>query len=532
MIRPGLGRQSAITAVVALAGVATGLLLDLAWWHRLGLGDASDAVALALRLPVGLAAIVVVLGGQVLVPTFATWATTFGPRDDARAMAGVLVWVVAGAAAVALLIATAAGPLMHVLSPHWAPAKLDLAASLTRVLAAYVPLLAAAEVFRSWLTARLVIGAPAVMSLLLNVTGIPVILFGPPSVTTVGIAYAAGSLVQVAAMASLAWRHGWRPARPAPREEAVRHTVSLFARPSLGAGLNPVMRVVEGIVVSFLPTGSATFVHYGNRLAGALGGTIVFRSVMVALVPRLATAAGRGDESAFAALTRSGVRLLALAAIPMSLLGIVLAARMTDLVFGLGRPPGSVKTLGALMAIYAVSFAGSGLQRALLAPFYALRDTRTPLRNTVYGAVANSAILLGGFPLVAGSPHAIALIPVAYSAAQYVNVAHAYARARRLPGMRTLGLAPAVAGSLLVGLPGAAMAWLVLRMSVGRQSVPVLALACVVGLGLSVAVGILARRRLTAGTARGPTRGPTPGSTPGPTSGSTPGPASSSAPGP
>lgn len=490
----GLVRQSAITGIVAIAGVASGFALDLAWWHRLGLGDATDAVALALRLPVALAAVVVVLGSQVLVPTFTTWSATRTRAEDARATAGVLVCFVAAAAALALLIVLGARPLMYLLSPDWSAAKLDAAAALTRVLAAYVPCLAAAEVFRSWLTARLVIGPPAMMSLLLNVTGLPIVVWGPAQITTVGIAYLAGALVQVLAMAAIARHHGWTPARPSLRDPAVRHTLALAVRPGVGAGMNPLMRLIEGIVVSFLPVGSATFIHYGNRLTSALGGTVVFRSVMVALVPRLAGAAAAGDVRSLADLTRRGVRLLSYLSVPMTTLGVVLAPAVTTLVFGLGGAAGSSR-LGWLMAIYALSFAGSGLQRALLAPFYALRDTRTPLRNTAYGLIANAGLLLGLYPLAAGSPDAIAVVPAAYTIAQYVNVVHAWWRVRRLPGLAATGSARAVAGSLLPGLLGAGTAWLVLWTGGRPHQGVVVVLACVAGVGVSAGLGLLALRR-------------------------------------
>ena len=265
-----LARQSGITAVVALLAVASGFLLDLAWWHRLGVGAGSDAIALALRLPLALAAIAVALGAQVLVPTFTAWRVELAGDREPGAVAGLMLWFAGAGLAGAGTLSLLAGPAMRLLSPDWSPDTLDAAARLTRILAIYLPALAAAEVLRSWLISRLVIGFPAAMSLVLNLVGIPIILLGPARIETVAWAYAAGALAQVAVMAALAHHHGWRAHWPRPRDPAVRHTLGLLRRPTLAAGLNPVMRVVEGIVVSFLPVGSATVVHYGNRIASAL----------------------------------------------------------------------------------------------------------------------------------------------------------------------------------------------------------------------------------------------------------------------
>lgn len=489
-----LARQSGITAVVALLAVASGFLLDLAWWHRLGVGAGSDAIALALRLPLALAAVTVALGAQVLVPTFTAWRVELAGDREAGAVTGLLLWLAGAGLAGAGVLALLAGPAMRLLSPDWSPATLDAAAHLTRILAIYLPALAGAEVLRSWLISRLVIGFPAAMSLVLNLVGIPIILLGPARIETVAWAYAAGALAQVAVMAALAHHHGWRARRPRPRDPAVWHTLGLLRRPTLAAGLNPVMRVVEGIVVSFLPVGSATVVHYGNRIASALGGTVVFRSVMVALIPRLGTALAKGDEVAAARLLRHGIRLVALLAVPMTLLGLVLFPAVTPLVFG--DRPGTAGALPIVLAVYALSFAGSGLQRALLAPFFAARRMAEPLRNTAYGVVANAGLLLTLYPLASTWAHPVLAVPIAYAASQYVNVGHAWRRARRLPGLGRLGLAPALAGSLLCGLAGALAAWLVLRIGAADASGalrPVM--ATIAGLGVSAATGFATWRR-------------------------------------
>ncbi len=75
---------------------------------------------------------------------------------------------------------------------------------------------------------------------------------------------------------------------------------------------------------------------------------------------------------------------------------------------------------------------GSGLQRALLAPFFARLDTRVPLRNTFYGMAANLLLLpVCVLPWGRGSRTAVLGVAVAYSLAQYVNVAHAASCLRR-----------------------------------------------------------------------------------------------------
>jgi putative peptidoglycan lipid II flippase len=162
---------------------------------------------------------------------------------------------------------------------------------------------------------------------------------------------------------------------------------------------------------------------------------VLFRSVMIAILPRMSRAHSTtdGDRTQFDDLTRLGLRLMYVVALPLTALAIVLAIPATQSLYQHGQFDHDQATLlGAVLMVYAISFIGSGIQRALLAPSYAVRDTRTPFRNTIYGVGANLLLL----PLLVWLAYRIGgkdavLLPIlavgaAYSLAQFVNVAHAH----------------------------------------------------------------------------------------------------------
>ena len=491
-------RQSGLTSVIALIGVFSGLLLDLAWGRTFGVGDNSDAFALALRLPLAITAIVMIVANQVLVPTFGNWMTGLGPRERGDATSGVLLFAMVSSTGLALVFTLLAHPLMSVMAPGFGdtPGKLELATRLTQILAWYIPCVTGAEVLRCWLNANLVIGFPAAMALVLNAVAIGVIVFGPERIEIVPVAYVAGSAVQLLAMAGAAWWKGWRPGSPSLRNPEVRSTIRLFGRPVAGAALNPLMRIVEIVVASVLPSGTATILHFGNRLASAVGGTIVFRSIMVTVLPRLSRAYGRQDLVEVRKMTRLGLRLTLFLAMPMTLVGMACAKPVTEVVFTGGKfTAAAASTLGLVMVLYAVSFAGSGLQRALLAPYYAQRETKTPLRNTIYGVLANLVLLPVLYVALKGGGNALYAVPIAYSASQYVNVAHAWWRMRSIEGLERLPLRGSVAGSLGCGLAGGAASLLVLWL-LEDVAKPVSAGAgALAGILVSAVVGALAFRQ-------------------------------------
>jgi putative peptidoglycan lipid II flippase len=103
------------------------------------------------------------------------------------------------------------------------------------------------------------------------------------------------------------------------------------------------------------------------------------------------------------------------------------------------------KILGITLVVYSASIVGSGIQRGMLAPFFAKLDTRIPLRNTVYGVVANLILVpLCMLPFGRDDPYAVVGVAAAYSLAQYVNVGHIWFHLRRTLGVRSTGMAQLV----------------------------------------------------------------------------------------
>lgn len=497
-------RQSGITSVVALVGVLSGLVLDLIWTNITGFGGTSDSVALALRLPLAITAIAMVVANQVLVPTFGSWLTTMSDAERNRAMAAVMTFCLAVSVVLALIFTVFAYPLMGLMAPGLGPRKIQIAADMTQVLAWYIPCVLLAEVLRSWLNAKLVIGFPAAMTLVLNAVAIAYLLLGSGELMTIPWAYVAGSAVQLLAMAVAAVVKGWQPALPDFGHPEVRTTLRLFSRPTLAAAMNPLVRIAEVFVGSGMPDATITALHYGNRLASAVGGTIIFRSIMVTVLPRITRAFSRGDTAGFRSMTRLGLRLMFLLSIPMTVLGAVLAPGLCDAILGLMPKftPEALALMGSLMALYSLSFAGSGIQRALLAPFYAMRETRIPLLNTIYGIAANIALIFILDAAIGDRPNAVYLFPIAYGISQYVNVAHAWWRMREVPGLERLPLTIPLGGSLVAGLAGGGIAWLVLRLApsgLGRLT-PIL--ASLLGLAVAGAIGLVAFKQGSRGGGR------------------------------
>ena len=286
------------------------------------------------------------------------------------------------------------------------------------------------------------------------------------------------------------------------RDPRIAEAGALSVRPLVGASLNPLARVGEQAVISFLPTGSIAIMNYGYRLISAIGGSVLFRSVIVVTLPRLTRATAEGRDAEVRQLTRLGVQIMLAVSVPLTALMAVLARPAVIAVFRRERFSAEDATLlGTVLAVYAASLVGSAVQRALLAPFFARLDTKVPLRNTLYGVVANLALL----PLLVlpfgDDPNGVVGVAIAYAAAQYVNVAHAWSRLRRDMGIRLAGVGDtairlAIAGVAMAGAMAVAVSVLQPESAASRVARPVdIAIAGAIGVvvfaGVAAALGLL-----------------------------------------
>jgi murein biosynthesis integral membrane protein MurJ len=504
----GVLRQSGTTSVAAGAAVLSGLVLDVAIAAALGAGASSDAFFASATIPLGIVAIVMVGANQALVPAISTWLVKRDEPDAWRLVSAVLNrTAVLGAVLVAAAIPLA-GPLMRLTAPGFDDATTAAAASALRVMMLVAPLVALAEVLRALLNARHRFAAPAAMNVVMNAVAAALVAFVVRAdATAIATAYVVGAAAQLAFMVSMALRAGWRW-RPTlgARDAEVRATGRLLVRPLAGAALNPLARIGEQLFVSFLPAGSLTIMRYGYRLVSAIGGAVLFRSVIVVLLPRLTRATAAGEEREVRQLARLGLRIMLVLSAALTALMAVLSKPAALALFHRGRfTADEAALLGVTLAVYAASIPGSGIQRALLAPFFARLDTSTPFRNTLYGVLANLVLVPVCLAPFGRVDEAVIGVAIAYSLAQYVNVAHAWVRLRAI-GLR-VGVNARTVVSLLVAAGASATVMiagrLLLDLDAQTQRVVLLAetvLVGVVGLlvfgAVAAALGLDDLRRL------------------------------------
>ena len=212
-------------------------------------------------------------------------------------------------------------------------------------------------------------------------------------------------------------------------------------------------RAAERFLASFLPPGSITILNYAWVVVNSLGGAIFFRSIVVALLPRLSEA--RHDDGVSRRIVGDGVRLMALISIPLTAIVIVLAEPLVSLLFQRGAfSAPSAALLGSVLAIYALQFPLDAITRVFQSFWYSRLNTVVPFHNVALGVgldIALAAALVWSF--------GIRGLALAYVLASIGNLLHGSITVDRrihlpiAPLLRILG--KIVIASLLAGAAAA-----------------------------------------------------------------------------
>ncbi|HVP38143.1 MAG TPA: murein biosynthesis integral membrane protein MurJ, partial [Candidatus Saccharimonadales bacterium] len=339
------------------------------------------------------------------VPTLTDYVARGERREGFRLVSSVLncLGLVVGAICVAMILA--AHPLVHLFAPGFGavPGKLELTTSLTRWMAPFLLLIAWAAAVMGVLNAHERFFVPAAAPMALNLGMIAGGLGLVPVARALGYEPIYGMawgvllgglgqwLVQVPSLARLGYRHEWRADFHHP---GVRRMVGLMLPATVGLAATQVNLLVNTLIASLLPQGSVSWLSYAFRLMQLPIG-IFGVSVATVTLPAVSRAASLHDLPEFSRKLTGGLRLAFFLTLPATAWLVALAPQIIGLLYQRGRfhAYDTHMTAQALWC-YGVGLFAYSAVKVLVPAFYALGETRIPVRASFLAVGANIVLNL------------------------------------------------------------------------------------------------------------------------------------------
>jgi len=400
---PRTGRSAAFVAIGILCSRLAGLVRQRVFAHYFGLeNDAADAFTQAVKIPNFLQNL---FGEGALsasfIPVYAALLAR-GERREADRVAGAVASLLALISAIAVLIGVLVTPLLiDAIAPGFHGAKRELTVTLVRIVFPGLGLL----VLSAWCLGVLNSHHKFLLSYSVGVVWnvamiVTLVAFGPGATLprlAVNLAWGSvvGSALQVAVQLPVVWRLA-----PDLRlavditSEHVRTVLRNFLPVFVSRGVVQLSGYVDSVIASWLPTGAVTGLMNAQTLT-MLPVSLFGMSVSAAELPAMAGAVG--VESAVTDTLRirlnSGLRQIAFFVVPSAMAFLALGDVVAAALFQTGRFRASdAVVVWAIVAGSAVGLLASTLGRLYSSTYYALRDTRTPLRYAVIRVVLTTAL--------------------------------------------------------------------------------------------------------------------------------------------
>ena len=419
-----LTRAAVTVALATLLSRLLGFVRDamIAWCFGTGFG--SDAFLAAFRIPNLFRRLFgegTLSSAFVPVLTETLWKSG---HSEARLLTAAAARVLSGLLIILCLAGMAACPwIVRLITPGFVGPKLELTVSLTRIMFPYLFAAGMAALCMGTLNVFGNFAAPALAPALLNIAMIvsmlaAVRLGGRPEY---GLAAAVlvGGAGQLALQLPFLARHRlpvWRRARAF--HPALKRVARLMIPAVLGGAVYQINVLVGTLLASFLPEGSVSYLYYAERLLEFPLG-IVAMAGATAVLPSLAREAATGDAQALRSTFGYALRMVSFITLPAMAGLILLGEPMVVLLFQRGQfGAESARLTSQALLYYAVGLWAFSAMRIVVAAFFALQDSRTPVRVAAISILANA--VLGA---VLMRPLAHAGIALAASLASFLNLA-------------------------------------------------------------------------------------------------------------
>jgi len=402
-----------VTKAAGVVGAATllsrvfGFVRDVvvAWFF--GAGLASDAFFVAFRIPNLLRRLLAEGSLSIaFVPVFTDHLSRNGKADAfllARAALRLISVLLAGVAVLGILLSPL---IVRIVGIGFAdsPEKLALTVTLTRVMFPYIFFIGLVALCMGILNVLGHFAAPALAPVFLNIAMIASVFLISPHLEEPVMGLAVGVLIggalQLLLQVPFLIRKGlcfWEKAgfyHPGLKQVGVLMLPTVF-----GAAVYQINILIGTLLASLLPEGSVSYLYYADRLVEFPLGIFAIATA-TAVLPSLSRQAAARDFGALRTTFAYAMNLVLYITIPAMVGLIVLREPIVALLFQRGAFDAmTVRMTAVALLYYAAGLWAFSAVRIVVSTFYALQDTRTPVRMAAVSVVVNivlSVILMQG----------------------------------------------------------------------------------------------------------------------------------------
>lgn len=415
-------RNASVVAGATLLSRLLGFVRDLIVAYTLGAGLPADAFFVAFRIP----NLMRRLFGEgsltmAFVPVFSRVSSEQGDEAAGAMARSALRWLVLVLGLLSVAVYFGAKPLTMLIAPGFERNQqlMTLTVHLVRICFPYVIFICGVALCMGILNSRGHFLAPALAPCVLNLSLIASSLVGHYCGYSVAVSMSWGVLIggflqwvlqqPFLHRMGLSWFGDWSFGNA-----GVRRMGRLMLPTVLGAAVYQINIVMGTLMASFLKVGSVSYLYYADRLVQFPLGVFGI-AVGTAALPSLSILAAKGRSEDFSSTLKMTIGLTLFISLPAMAGLISLAHPLIELLFQRGQfNAEAVGATASALVAYSAGLPFIAMSRPLVSAFYALEDTKTPVKIAIFCLVIN---IVAGFILMQPFAHVGLAMAVSISSA-------------------------------------------------------------------------------------------------------------------
>ncbi len=338
-------------------------------------------------------------------------------KEEFWRLVSTLFFIMAGVLALISLMGVFLAPwVVKILAPGFVSSasadKFPLTVRLTRVIFPYIFLIGLSALAMGVLNSLKEFASSALGPILLNLSMIVAGAFferrfGPMALV---IGVLAGGVLQLGCQFPPLLKNGFRWSEPRFKDSSVKKIGKLLLPRAFGSALYQINIFVDSILASFekiVGPGGQSALYYSNRLF-QLPLAIFGLAMAQAVLPTFSSQMAQNDMRAFKETFSMTLRSLMLVVLPASAGLIVLARPIIRTLFERGRfDAHSTQITSGALFFYAFGLLSCCVVKILVNAFYAVHDTKTPVKtmlvavalNVIFSLILMKPLKIGGLAL-------------------------------------------------------------------------------------------------------------------------------------
>ena len=277
------------------------------------------------------------------------------------------------------------------------PQKLELTIFLTRVMAPYLIFVSVTALFMGVLNSFGYFAVPALGPIFFNVALIASVFLSTRFMLNpvIGIAFGVvlGGFLQFVSQLPFVIQKGMRFKLGFSFHHPAVQKIGMLLAPSIfGIGIVQINVLVDSLLASFLREGSVSQIYYADRVMELVLGIFVV-SLGTVILPEMSQSAAEKNSEELKKTLLFSLRATSFVSIPASIGLFFLANPIVHVLFEHGRFTSlDTERTAVALAYYAIGLYFAAAIRILVQAFYAVQDTKTPVKIAFVALVVNAVL--------------------------------------------------------------------------------------------------------------------------------------------